>query len=130
MRRPWSDASKSATHSATVYTARVANSRTQAYTFPAPPAIVFGHAFEALQTTFGNVAQVGPTSLSSNAKLSFLSWGEKIAVEVLPNPSGCTVTVTSRSALGTQIFDWGVHSKNIEKVFAAVAGADAARRPV
>jgi hypothetical protein len=101
----------------------VATSRTQAYSFPSPPQIVFGIAFTTLNSSFGNVAQISPTTLRAKAKISVLSWGEEVTLDVQPAPIGSAVTVTSRSTAGLQVVDWGVHRKNIDTVFNSLAQA-------
>ncbi|SEM40565.1 hypothetical protein [Rhodococcus maanshanensis] len=101
----------------------MAISRNAAYTFAAPPDVLFGLAWNTLNTVFGNVTQVAPTTLRAKTKLSLASWGEEVSVDVQQAPTGSVVTVTSRSRAGLQVIDWGVHRRNIDTVFAALAGA-------
>lgn len=98
----------------------MALSRTDRKTYPTAPETVFGNATAAMNSTFGNVTQTGPTTLLSDAKLGWLSWGEKVTCEVQPDPAGAAVTITSRSAFPAQFIDWGVHRKNLNKVFTAL----------
>jgi uncharacterized protein (DUF1499 family) len=67
-------------------------------------------------------------SISARTKISFLSWGEDIRIEVTSNVSqSATVSISSRSVIKITLIDWGVNRRNVEKLHAELLRRQPAR---
>lgn len=92
------------------------NKRNRVITFPAPPEQVFTNAQQVIAEMTGKPAMADGFAVRGSMPTTFLSWGENLEAIVEPDQSGSRVTLWSRSALATQIFDWGKHAKNIDQL--------------
>ncbi|MDA7522032.1 hypothetical protein N9Z55_03280 [Akkermansiaceae bacterium] len=60
-------------------------------------------------------------TIEASTSLNLRSWGEKIIITFLSNGS---ISVTSKCALPTQLFDWGKNETNIKKFMAELKKQD------
>lgn len=60
-----------------------------------------------------------PDAVVARTKISFLSWGDDIRVEVTSEESkSASVVISSKSVVKTTIIDWGVNRRNVERLYA------------
>ena len=63
--------------------------------------------------------QRDPGAVVARTKISLLSWGDDIRVEVTSGASqSAAVVISSQSVLKTTIIDWGVNRRNVERLHA------------
>ena len=63
--------------------------------------------------------QRDPDAVVARTKISLLSWGDDIRVEVTSEASqSAAVAISSQSVLKTTIIDWGVNRRNVERLHA------------
>jgi uncharacterized protein (DUF1499 family) len=63
--------------------------------------------------------QRDPGAVAARTKISLLSWGDDIRVEVTSEASqSAAVVISSQSILKTTIIDWGVNRRNVERLHA------------
>lgn len=92
----------------------MANKRIRIMTFPAHPAQVFHAAQQAIATHTRRPVQTDGITVYGSVAANLWSWGENLSIMVEPDPAGAKVTASSRSALATQIVDYGRHRKNVD----------------
>lgn len=85
--------------------------------FPYPPDQLHRAGYDTL------VEFCKPESISAvvpmvmgTTRLTWKSWGEELRLQVSQHGHGSAVHITSKSALPTQIIDFGAHRKNVERV--------------
>lgn len=86
-------------------------------TFPHPPDQLHHASYDTLMEICkpGSVAAVVPNVIGAT-KMTWKSWGEELVLQVSRHGHGSAVHITSKSALPTQIIDYGLHRKNVERV--------------
>ena len=58
-----------------------------------------------------------PGAVVARTKISFLSWGDDIRVEVTSEAAQpAAVAISSQSVIKTTIIDWGVNRRNVERL--------------
>jgi hypothetical protein len=65
-------------------------------------------------------ASGGGGVLRGSTPTSFASWGENVQATIGHGPRGAVVTLHSKCALPTQLFDWGKNRKNVERIVEAL----------
>jgi uncharacterized protein (DUF1499 family) len=94
-------------------------------TYPVDRAKAYDGVVQALQQMPKvKVRTADPASghIEAGTKISLMSWGEKLLVDVFELSPGQTV-VKVRSQLKAQLVDWGANKKNVAGVFQAVEQA-------
>ena len=94
----------------------MSNKRIRIMIFPAHPAQVFHAAQHAIATHTRRPVHTEGITVHGSIEASLWSWGENLSVMVEPDAAGAKVTASSRSALATQIIDYGRHRKNVEAI--------------
>jgi len=95
--------------------------------------VPWAQAFDRVAQALGSVPKMVVKSadrvtgrIHVSKKMSLMSWGENILVDVFEAAPGQT-TVKAKSQLKAQLVDWGANKKNIAAVFTAVDQALGAR---
>lgn len=93
----------------------------------AETAVITGGASELLDYTanllnqgwrINRLTKTG-SSVSVRTKVTFLSWGEDIRVEIVGETAQtATVALSSKSAFKATLIDWGVNRRNVERLHA------------
>jgi hypothetical protein len=67
---------------------------------------------QALEELGWDADYTGPSSLSARVGVNFLSWGERVSINVRDGK----VRVRSECSLPTQCFDWGKNRQNVDRL--------------
>ena len=95
--------------------------RTRILEYPIAPAPVFDAAFAACEALGDIPTGVEGTLMTTGTKMTWLSFGENVTLTVeATGPSTTRVTLLSASSVPTQIVDWGVHRRNLNKLQASM----------
>src|ERR1700682_102207 len=72
---------------------------------------------EALNVIGGTVTKEDQATgkIEGTRSISFISWGEKILIEISDSDNGALVRITSSSRVPTTLFDFGQNARNVRR---------------